>query len=412
MDNFQKKQEEIRNHLREMGYSEEEIEVKLVDFNEHPLIDEWNDESIEQNQIKAIQTYKWKRKPILLFIAIVLMLISCLIPSWIFDQYQVFITLIPSFIASIYFYLWFCKYNSIGELYTGQVYDEELESYRNSLSRWGYYLAFFCFILFMALTININSTRLEKKFDETGKVAKAELLDKMFELKSGVVSKKAQRFNVGLQFSTETGKQIVQNKLLEIEQFEKLIEVDYVPVLYLPEHPEVVKILISNNDIKKYLGVNQRALNALDLQNMLYLQTDSIIVSILNKININWQLKSFPNESEFTNWTGDEKIIIKKGKIIYLTTKDVKTFNFLANLNFERIQDKSDKIKKIIGGEKSIVYTPKSTITIEKRFNFTEKKWRDISTGEDITLPITIGSISSNLRSQMSEIFVAQIIKK
>lgn len=259
------------------------------------------------------------------FVALIILVLPFfLLPETKYNSMGWSIGVVTSLLVAIFVFLGLTKTDSISELF---YFDSENPNLNGTSI--GIPIVIF---IFGSIFINVNfSSRLEAKIKKEGIIAKA-TIDSGFSKTTQSSRSSYTDHTLALTLTTDDN---VEHKLIaenvSAEAYDKVgVGLD-VEIIYLPENPQIFRVIIDDEAIKKFKHIANRDIEFKDLEKLIALKEPAKLEKELNKLSSGWQ----PHQSEnpgfgFINPLKKEAIFINTtiGALMYVHDKQDFTTRF------------------------------------------------------------------------------------
>lgn len=254
------------------------------------------------------------------------------------------IGIVSSLLVAFFVFLGITKTDSIGELFYFDSDDPNLNSATN-------FLIPIAIFIFGSIFININfSKRLEEKIKKEGVIATA-TIDSGFSETTQSSRSSYTDHTLALTLTTDDN---VEHKLIaediSAEAYSKVgvgLDVD---IIYLKENPQIFRVIVDDESIKKFKHISNRDIEFKDLEKLIALKEPGKLEKELNKLSSGWQ----PHQSDtpgisFVN-------LLKKEAIFLNTTNGILMYMHDNNDVTSRFEIPKERILKELKDSASISY--------------------------------------------------------
>ncbi|NME67993.1 hypothetical protein [Flammeovirga aprica] len=153
---------------------------------------------------------------------------------------------------------------------------------------------------------------------------------------------KSTTYEIEIEFKTEKGQKVRVKESVSGSEYDKVYLNCEVPIVYLPDSPKTVDVVISGNDALFYHGIKNRSLSLEDLYNVYGASNNDSLISHLNKASFRWVSKKNEAVEYWENENRKEVVAIDEGVLTYVTYD----FNYRKNFNEELEKEGYIKIEK------------------------------------------------------------------
>jgi len=192
-------------------------------------------------------------------------------------------------------------------------------------------------------------------------------------------------YEIKLEFETESGKTMNVVESVSQQEYDKVYLNCEIPIVYLPDDPTIVDVVLSDKDVLFYYGIANRALFLDDLYKVYNESNTDSITSHLNKVSFKWVYNTRKATTYWENQNKKELISINSGVLTYITynytgykniSSDIESNGFIKTQRdstgtdiFENEQYKIALSKKIDKNEQSLGFTRYFVINMVKTDN-------------------------------------------
>lgn len=193
-------------------------------------------------------------------------------------------------------------------------------------------VAFILAIISSFLITHLSTKRVDNKFIEEGQFAKAIITGGSSETRKSRRGKRT-TYKVGVEFKdTIRNKEHYISTEVTEEIFNSLHEGQEVEIKFLPEEPSVVKLMVGDENLRKFKNIENRNLNIKDIERIVFSSDIENELNYLNSISQGWQILKDEREIIFSNdLKGELLAISESGKIIF-QTPNMDSFIYKNNL--------------------------------------------------------------------------------
>ncbi len=139
-------------------------------------------------------------------------------------------------------------------------------------------------------------------------------------------------YEIGLEFKTLNGKKIRAKESVSQQEYNKLYLNCEVPIIYLPEDPTKVDVIMTDEDVLFYYGIANRPLYLEDLYKVYDKINIDSIANYLNNISFKWESNINETSSYWKNQNKNELLAINSGVLTYVTHNYMWHEKFLSEL--------------------------------------------------------------------------------
>lgn len=286
-----------------------------------------------------IKNLKWY------FVALIILVLPFfLFPETDYNSLGWSIGVVTSLLVAFFVFLGITKMDSISELFYFDSDDSNLNSATN-------FLIPIAIFIFGSIFININfSKRLEEKIKKEGVIAQA-TIDSGFSETTQSSRSSYTDHTLALTLTTDDN---VEHKLIaediSAEAYSKVgVGLD-VEIIYLPKNPQIFRVIIDDESVKKYKHISNRDIEFKDLEKLIALKEPGKLEKELNKLSSGWQ----PHQSEnpgisFVN-------LLKKEAIFLNTTDGILMYMHDQNNITSRFEIPKERILKELSDSSAVSY--------------------------------------------------------
>ena len=267
-----------------------------------------------------IKNLKWY------FVALIILVLPFfLFPETDYNSLGWSIGVVTSLLVAFFVFLGITKTDSISELFYFDADDPNVNSATN-------FLIPIAIFIFGSIFININfSKRLEEKIKKEGVIAQA-TIDSGFSETTQSSRSSYTDHTLALTLTTDDN---VEHKLIaediSAEAYSKVgVGLD-VEIIYLPKNPQIFRVIIDDESVKKYKHISNRDIEFKDLEKLIALKEPGKLEKELNKLSSGWQPHQSDNPGiSFVNLLKKEAIFlnITDGILMYMHDQNNITSRF------------------------------------------------------------------------------------
>lgn len=260
------------------------------------------------------------------FVAVVILVLPFfLFPETDYNSLGWSIGVLTSLLVAFFVFLGITKTDSISELFYFDADDPNVNSATN-------FLIPIAIFIFGSIFININfSKRLEEKIKKEGVIAQA-TIDSGFSETTQSSRSSYTDHTLALTLTTDDN---VEHKLIaediSAEAYSKVgVGLD-VEIIYLPKNPQIFRVIIDDESVKKYKHISNRDIEFKDLEKLIALKEPGKLEKELNKLSSGWQPHQSDNPGiSFVNLLKKEAIFlnITDGILMYMHDQNNITSRF------------------------------------------------------------------------------------
>lgn len=284
-----------------------------------------------------IKNLKWY------FAALLIVVLSfTLIPETKYQTLGISIGIGTAALAAFFIFLGLAKIDSFSEI---TYFSENPKSKEISTI-----LVPFLTLLFGTLLINSNfSKRLEAKIKKEGIIATA-TIDSGFTETTKTSSSSYSDNTLALTLVTDDNKEYkLVAEDVSPETYRKVgVGLD-VEIIYLPQNPNIFRIIVDDQSVKKFKNISNRSIEFKDLEKIITAKEPEALEKALNKISTGWQRHQTEEEGfGFANHLKNEVVFLKPATktLFYMCEKNYESEVF--EIPKERIvKEQSDSVSVI-----------------------------------------------------------------
>lgn len=195
-------------------------------------------------------------------------------------------------------------------------------------------------IAILAVFLMKLSTNETKELKKYGVTTKGTIIDG-----SGFKSRRGGMYDLTIEFKDENDRLLTVKKDVGEDEFNRYGKGEQVMLVYSKKHPNILRILSSDESIEEYTGIKARDLEIKDLKALLTMKRTDVD-SFLNTISYGWQKHD-------SGWVNERKYqyirMAQKGTIVYVGPFD--NFHRFPKLfkqeNFQEVQSKDNPSLKL-----------------------------------------------------------------
>lgn len=129
-------------------------------------------------------------------------------------------------------------------------------------------------------------------------------------------------YEIELEFETSNGKKIRVKESVSGQEYNRLYLNCEVPIIYLPEDPTKVDVIMTDKDVSLYYGIPNRPLYLEDLYKVYNESNTDSIANYLNKISFRWVSNTNETTTYWENQNKKELIAFNSGILTYVVTSN------------------------------------------------------------------------------------------
>ncbi|EPC4009195.1 hypothetical protein ACRZOL_002502, partial [Flavobacterium psychrophilum] len=217
-----------------------------------------------------------------IIVSIVLFLIFILFtPITTYNSLGIYLAFIESFICAFLIFMTTYGMTSFNDI----LYIKEMEEEKHK-KMYVILVPFLSFIFGTFLLMHFLDMRIDNQIESNGVYVKAEIVDGQTTT-SGTIRRKTTSNELTINFTTKKGESKTYKTEVSKEIFESVSKNLEVDIKYLPESPEVFKLMVGDENIKKFMKVSNREIIFNDIEKIINLKQTEIL-PYLNSISIGW----------------------------------------------------------------------------------------------------------------------------
>lgn len=307
----------------------------------------------------------------------ILVVLLCLYatPIALLVEYEIFLSIFGGFLAGFFIFLGICNITSFKEL----IDKNNPKTNSTATIMVSVFSAFLLGILMIFLFIK----RVDNQLIKDGQFAKAIITGGSAETRKSRRSE-ITTYKVGVEFKdTIRNKEHYISTEVTEEVFNSLYEGQEVEIKFLPDNPSVLKLIVGDENVRKFKNIENRKLNIKDIERIVFSEDIENEIDYLNSISQGWEKVKNENGIIFSNdlkeealaISFDEKIIFKNSQIHLFVYENhlkesSKPFEDLINQEDVVVQELYETEKLYIGVIQFVV----DSILQEKESLFIRKK--------------------------------------
>ncbi|GAB3519243.1 hypothetical protein [Emticicia fontis] len=265
------------------------------------------------------------KKYVRLVIATVLLIILLIFPPVYLYEFYPFITC--AVIAIVLGYLIVSGFESPPAVARVNQYGEVIEPPKDNFTIFGTFIASVIIGIFVAVWCHY---RLESLFKNEGILIKdAQITDGRGVTHGGAASKSGD-YNIELTYKLKSGTRYNPVLKVESEIFESVYKDQNIDLLYLPGHPDIIRLLLGSN-VKKYLKREHRAIEATDIDSI-FKYNDLELLKFLNRTSYRWHADTLRGQTIYNNNLTIENVGKFPDRIVYSRTGLISGEDYLSEL--------------------------------------------------------------------------------
>ncbi len=173
----------------------------------------------------------------------------------------------------------------------------------------------------------INNKREDSAFEKEGIIVKALITNggqtittTTKEKYLGLVKEesKSNSYEITVDYKLKNGEKLSVNKIITAEQYSEAYLDKEIEIIYYKPAPKMIKVLLGQENLRKYKKVLGRKLVSTDFDKMFKLSDNSIKTELLDKINVDWKPFDNGKQKGFENITSKEAIYKESNSLIYV----------------------------------------------------------------------------------------------
>ncbi|GEJ51518.1 hypothetical protein FPKKO176_contig00032-0004 [Flavobacterium psychrophilum] len=178
---------------------------------------------------------------------------------------------------------------------------------------------FLSFIFGIFVIMYFLDMRIDNQIESKGVYVKAEIVDGQTTT-SGSIRRKIITNELTINFITKKGESKTYKTEVSKEIFESVSKNLEVDIKYLPESPEVFKLMVGNENIKKFMKISNREIIFNDIEKIINLKQTEIL-PYLNSISTGWAITEDDKGYIYQNSLKKEMIALSKNGYLLVKLK-------------------------------------------------------------------------------------------
>ncbi|MCU0440004.1 MAG: hypothetical protein MUC49_19125 [Raineya sp.] len=253
-------------------------------------------------QIRQNPYQKW-----LLYALIAFIIFLFLTPLTLYNSWGIWLTIFEALFCGFFVFMTTAKLNNFYELLNFQ--DDE--------SKGTNYAIIPVCVVFVLIFIfsNFFNYRINEAIEKYGIMTKATIVDG--ESKTSRSLRRSKETNeLQVEFTTKKGEKCSYKTSVSKEIFSSVSKGLEVEIKYVPDSPEIFKLMVGNENVEKFKGISNRDLEFSDLEMMIN-QSSQEIKQYLDSLSAGWEETKENELLVFTNKLKKEMVAVKQlGEIV------------------------------------------------------------------------------------------------
>ena len=187
-------------------------------------------------------------------------------------------------------------------------------------------------MMLLSFLIVFESCNNKPELKKSGIKTTAVVVDGSSTEKTGRNFNKYTTYSITLKYKTQSGKEITVEKSVTREEYNKVYLNCEVPIIYLPDAPAKMDLILTDKDILYYYGIENRALGLKDLYQVYNQDNMDSITQYLNTVSYQWKLNSRETNTYWENQNKNEVLVMNSDILTYVTYNYMGHETLLANL--------------------------------------------------------------------------------
>lgn len=164
----------------------------------------------------------------------------------------------------------------------------------------------------------VNDYRVDRNLIQNGIFTEAKIVDGMEITREGRRAK-IKYFNMDfIFFDTITKREYKIRTDINSKMFDKIYIDQKFEVVYLKSNPNVYRLLLENNEIKKFKNIENRKLELDDYLELVGETDSEVILNKINKISIGWNTQKTDKDIIFANTLTNDYFALKKDNELFI----------------------------------------------------------------------------------------------
>jgi hypothetical protein len=275
-------------------------------------------------------------------IALAILIGACLVNISFYHSSYFLLSLVSGVLIGFFVFMAICKFDSITDLasVSDPYYEEQYDKMKENGGS-GIIGGLFSMIVAIIIIVTYNNSRENNAFDKEGIIVTGNVINGSEQVTKrtrwGMETGRSSSFKLTIEYKTKDGQERTITESVSSENFNGAYKGQPIELIYYKNDPSMVKLITGSENLKKYKGVEDRAMLGNDIEKILTMPKDSIKTRLLDKLATDWREASTPEYTAFENNTKKEGIIIQGDRVIYITQKYNSDFRkFLAPLQIEK----------------------------------------------------------------------------
>ncbi|MCT4616160.1 MAG: hypothetical protein N4A49_14980 [Marinifilaceae bacterium] len=139
-------------------------------------------------------------------------------------------------------------------------------------------------------------------------------------------------YEIELEFENSNGKKIKVKESISGQEYNRLYLNCKVPIIYLPEDPTKVDVILTDGDVLFYYGIANRPLYLEELYKVYNESNTDSITNYLNNVSFRWEGNTTETTTYWENHNTKELIVLNSGMLTYATYNFMWRKKFLSEL--------------------------------------------------------------------------------
>ncbi|PZX09800.1 hypothetical protein LX69_03523 [Breznakibacter xylanolyticus] len=230
-------------------------------------------------------------------------------PITFYFSFNFWLVFIQAFICGFLIFLTTAKVRRFTDLYNLNAKDYESSDISRILL-----IPFFVSIILFFLFMNYYEFKIYKKIEREGVITNATIINGQRVI-SGSIRRKFEKIELNVEFKTKNGEVKNYTTKVDREIFESVSKGLEVEIKYLPETPEIFKLIVGNENVQKIKGISNRNLEFTDFEKIIKLNPIDIS-EYLSSISEGWKYLEDEQGVYYENILKNEFFAISKSEEI------------------------------------------------------------------------------------------------
>lgn len=176
------------------------------------------------------------------------------------------------------------------------------------------------FLLFLlsVILLSVQSCSNRAELKKRGIKTTAVVVDGVSEQKRKFIN-----YKLKIKFKLENGEEITTEKDVTASTFDMVYKDCEIAIIYLPDDPTEFDIIISDEDVKYYLGIENRPLFINDFYAIYNEPNLDSVTSYLNTVSAKWKRRDVGSRIYWENQTKKEFVAMSHDTLTYATYSDL-----------------------------------------------------------------------------------------